>query len=96
MMTKVEFLCSECGKYFPSPEALAVHTIEQHYPNRILESSKQPKPQQNAPPPPPPPLPENAPPPLENAPPPLVLPLHLNQPAYARDFDLNLPFMSNE
>jgi hypothetical protein len=25
-----------------------------------------------------------------------VLPLDLNQPAYALDFDLNLPFMSNE
>jgi hypothetical protein len=25
-----------------------------------------------------------------------VLPLDLNQPAYALDFDLNIPFMSNE
>jgi hypothetical protein len=96
-MTKVEYLCIECGNSFPSHSTLAVHTIEQHHPNRILENappppSTQPK---NAPPPPPP-TPKNVPPPQENAPPPHVLPLDLNQPAYALDFDLNIPFMSNE
>jgi len=53
-MSKLEFLCSECNTKFPSPQALAVHVVEEHHPDYILESSKQ------GPPPNYQPQPENA------------------------------------
>ncbi|AES87959.1 putative transcription factor C2H2 family [Medicago truncatula] len=48
-MSKPGFLCGECGTMFPSPQALAVHVVEEHHPDYILESSKQGPPPINQP-----------------------------------------------
>ena len=102
-MSKLEFLCSECDTMFPSREVLAVHVIEEHHPDFILESSKQGSPPTNQPEPEnalPQPQnvehqPQNAPAPPQNAPPPHVQPFDLNQPP-VRAFDLNLPYTPDE
>jgi len=48
-MSKLEFLCGECDTMFPSQQALAVHVVEEHHPDYILESSKQGPPPNNQP-----------------------------------------------
>lgn len=35
------FICNDCGMQLPSPHVLAIHVIQQHHPNLILESSEQ-------------------------------------------------------
>jgi len=89
-MTKAEFLCSDCGATFPSPQVLAVHVIEQHHPNLILESSAEPQPPNHQPQPP-----NNQPQP-QNAPPPHVQPIGLSQPPNVRALNLDPPSMPDE
>ena len=103
-MSKLEFLCSECDTMFPSREVLAVHVIEEHHPNLILESSKQGPPPNNQPQPQNDEhQPKNAPAPPQNvehqpqnAPPPIVQQFDLNQPPNFRAFDLNIPYTPDE
>jgi len=83
-MTKRELLCSDCGAKFSSPQVLAVHVIEQHHPNLILESSTA-KPQ-----------PPNHQPQSQNAPPLHVQPIGLNQPPNVQAFNINPPSMPDE
>jgi hypothetical protein len=48
-MTKLEFLTSDCDAKFSFAQVLAVHVIEQHHPNLILDSSAKPQPPNNQP-----------------------------------------------
>ena len=84
-MTKLEFLCSDCDAKFPSPHVLAVHVIEQHHPNFILDSSANPQPPNNQP------QPQNATHRSQNAPPPHEKPINLSQPPNVQALNLNPP-----
>lgn len=82
-MTKAKFSCSDCNAKFPSPQVLAVHVIEQHHPNFILESSAKSQPPNHQPQP-------------QNAPPPHVQPIGLSQPPNVRTLNLDPPSKSDE